>query len=453
MPMLSIVIAIRSSSRPKPFSPRSRVSTGGVSAHARVTSSGPIPLPIARDSVAAYAYTAINAQGLELSGEIHAPDTNGAREQLRLRGLLAQNLAELPATGEESVRTTFKKIKPKSLQIFSRQFATMIDAGLSVVSALVVLEEQTDDKYLAQIISELRADVEGGLLLSQALSRHPKVFSRLYVSMVEAGEAAGILDQVLDRVAFQIEKETQIKRRVKGAMIYPTMVMIFATLVLIGMLMFLVPIFVKIFAQLGGKLPTLTQYVVNASNIVRSDWYILFPVMIGSIWGFFRWKKTEKGRKVWDRFKLKVPMKIGDTVHKVTIARFSRTFSTLVAAGVDIIKALAITGATSGNWVIEEALTEVREKVHQGIPIAQPLVENPAFPPMVAQMVKIGEETGELEKMLGKIADFYEDELDAAIQSLTSIIEPVMMIAVGCMVGVIIISMYLPMFKLLTLVK
>jgi type IV pilus assembly protein PilC len=403
--------------------------------------------------MAAFSYTAIGADGSVTSGHVNAADKSAAREQLRLRGLLLERLEEMTASGEKSVRTAFKAIKPKSLQIFSRQFATMIEAGLNVVAALVILEEQTDDKYLAVVIRELRADVEGGLLLSQAMSRHPKVFSRLFVAMVEAGEAAGILDTVLDRVAFQIEKETQIKRRVKGAMIYPTMVMIFATLVLIGMLMFLVPIFVKIFAQLGGQLPTLTQYVVRASNIVRDDWFILFPALIGLIWGFFRWKKTESGRKVWDRFKLKVPMKIGDTVHKVTIARFSRTLSTLVAAGVDIIKALEITGQTAGNWVIEEALGEVREKVHQGIPIAQPLIESPAFPPMVAQMVKIGEETGELEKMLSKVADFYEDEVDAAIQSLTSIIEPLMMIGVGLMVGVIIIAMYMPMFKMLTLIK
>ena len=403
--------------------------------------------------MAAYAYTAINAQGLELSGEVHAPDPNGAREQLRLRGLLAQNLAELPASGEESVRTVFKKIKPKSLQIFSRQFATMIEAGLNVVSALVILEEQTDDKYLAAIIRELRADVEGGLLLSQAMTRHPKVFSRLYISMVEAGEAAGILDTVLDRVAFQIEKATQIQRRVKGAMIYPTMVMIFATLVLTGMLLFLVPIFVKIFGQLGGKLPTLTQYVVDMSNILKDDWFIIFPVLIGSIFGFFRWKKSERGRKQWDRFKLKLPLKIGDVVLKVTMARFSRTLSTLVASGVDIIKALEITGQTAGNWVIESALGRTRERVHEGVPISQPLAEDPIFPPMVSQMVKIGEETGELEKMLGKIADFYEDEVDASIATLTSIIEPIMMIGVGLMVGVIIISMYLPMFRLLTLIK
>ena len=402
--------------------------------------------------MAAFAYTAINAQGFELSGEIHAPDFVAAREQLRLRGLLADRLEELPASGEEGVRTTFKKIKPKSLQIFSRQFATMIDAGLNVVSALVILEEQTDDKYLGAVIRELRADVEGGLLLSQAMGRHPKVFNRLYVAMVEAGEAAGILDDVLDRVAFQIEKETQIRRRVKGAMIYPTVVLVFATLVLIGMLLFLVPVFVKIFSQLGGELPALTQYVVNASNLLRDKWYVIFPALFGSIYGVMRLKKTERGRQVWDRIKLKVPMKIGQVVLKVTMARFSRTLSTLVAAGVDIIKALEITGTTSGNYVIESALADVRAKVHEGVPIAQPLTENPVFPPMVSQMVKIGEETGELEKMLGKIADFYEDEVDASIQSLTSIIEPLMMLLVGAMVGVIIISMYLPMFKMLSLI-
>jgi type IV pilus assembly protein PilC len=403
--------------------------------------------------MAAYAYSAINAEGLELKGEVHAPDLSAAREQLRIRGLLPDRLEEMSASGEESVRTTFKKIKPKTLQIFSRQFATMIEAGLNVVSSLVILEEQTDDAYFGQVIREIRADVEGGLLLSQALARHPKIFSRLYIAMVEAGEAAGILDQVLDRVALQIEKDTQIRRRVKGAMMYPTMVLIFATLVLIGLLMFLVPVFVKIFAQLNGQLPTLTQYVVGASNQLRHHWFIIFPVIFLSIWGIRRAKRTEPGRQLWDRTKLKIPMKIGDVVLKVTMARFSRTLSTLVAAGVDIIKALEITGQTAGNWVIEEALSDVRQKVHQGVPIAQPLIENPVFPPMVSQMVKIGEETGELEKMLGKIADFYEDEVDAAIASLTAIIEPLMMIGVGAMVGVIIISMYLPMFKLLSLVK
>jgi type IV pilus assembly protein PilC len=405
--------------------------------------------------MAAFAFSAINAVGAELSGEITAPDLAGAREQLRMKGLLAQSIQEIGDGSDSSASSGAftKKVKPKSLQIFSRQFATMIEAGLNVVSALVILEDQTDDPGLAVVVRELRQDVEAGLLLSEALSKHPKVFSRLYIAMVEAGEAAGILDIVLDRVAFQIEKDTQIKRRVKGAMIYPTMVLIFATLVLIGMLMFLVPVFVGIFAQLGGELPTLTQYVVKASNILKHQWYIVFPGMFGTIYGVKRYKRTERGRQNWDKLKLRLPMKIGDVVLKVTMARFSRTLSTLVAAGVDIIKALEITGQTAGNWVIEEALAGVRVKVHEGVPIAQPLIENDVFPAMVSQMVKIGEETGELEKMLGKIADFYEDEVDASIQSLTSIIEPIMMIAVGMMVGVIIIAMYLPMFKMLTLVK
>jgi type IV pilus assembly protein PilC len=403
--------------------------------------------------MAAFAYSAINAQGFLSDGEVHAPSLDAAREQLRIRGLLAEKLEELPSAGEDGVRTAFKKIKPKSLQVFARQFATMIEAGLSVVAALVILEEQTDDKYLQVIIRELRGDVEGGLLLSQAMNRHPKVFVRLFVSMVEAGEAAGILDQVLDRMAFQIERETKLKSRVKGAMMYPTMVLIFATIVLTGMLLFLVPFFGKVFATLGGKLPTLTLYVVALSNFIQNDWYVILLAGGGGTYSFKRWKKTEHGRRNWDRFKLKLPMKIGDVVLKITMARFSRTFSTLVAAGVDIIKAIEITASTAGNWVVEDALIEARTKVHEGVPISQPLVENPVFPPMVSQMIKVGEETGELDKMLGKIADFYEEEVDASIQTLTSIIEPLMMIGVGLMVGVIIISMYLPMFKMLSLVK
>src|SRR5712691_4281331 len=247
--------------------------------------------------MAAFSYTAINAQGLESSGEVNAPDPTAAREQLRIRGLLASQLEELPATGVDGVRTVFKAIKPKSLQIFSRQFATMIEAGLNVVSALVILEEQTDDKYLAAIIRELRADVAGGLLLSQAMSRHTKVFSRLYVSMVEAGEAAGILDTVLDRVAKQIEKETAIKRRVKGAMIYPTVVLTFASLVLAAMLLFIVPVFTKMFTQLGGQLPMLTRVIVSASDLLRARWFIIFPALAGIAFLIRRWKHSTEGRK------------------------------------------------------------------------------------------------------------------------------------------------------------
>jgi type IV pilus assembly protein PilC len=400
--------------------------------------------------MAAFAYNAINALGVESRGEVTAPDLGSAREHLRQRGLRPVELTEVTGASSEGRR---KKVKARSLQVFSRQFATMIDAGLSVVQSLVILEQQTDDRALAAVIREVRADVEGGMLLSQAMGRHPKVFDRLYIAMVEAGETAGILDTVLDRVAVQIEKEMKIRRRVKGAMIYPMLVLCFAFAVLIGMLMFLVPIFQDIFDDLHGELPTLTKIVVAASNGVRGYWFVIFPLIGGSIYGFRRWKKTPAGRRVWDRFKLRLPAGIGKVVLKVTMARFSRTLATLVAAGVDIIKALEISGQTAGNWVVESALADVRAKVHQGIPIAQPLIEDPVFPPLVSQMVKVGEETGELEKMLDKIADFYEDEVDTSIQALTSIVEPLMMLGVGAIVGVIIIAMYLPMFKLLQLVQ
>jgi type IV pilus assembly protein PilC len=387
-----------------------------------------------------------------MSGVIHAPDLSTARDQLQLRGLLAQSLRERSATGERGA-TRFKKVKPKSLQVFARQFATMIAAGVSVVTALVTLEEQTDDKYLAEVIADVRSDVEGGVILSKALARHPKVFSRLFVAMVESGESSGTLDAVLDRVAVQIEKETQIKRRVKGAMIYPAVVLTFASLVLTFMLLFIIPVFVKVFDQLHGNLPMLTQIVMQASYALRHWWFVIFPAIAGLIFAFRRLKQTEQGRQLWDRFKLRIPMHIGEVVHKIALARFSRTLSTLISSGVDIIKALEITGATAGNWVVEQSLAQIKTRVHEGVPISQPLQEDPVFPPMVGQMVKIGEETGELDGMLGKVADFYEDEVDTSIQSLTSIIEPLLIICVGAMVGTIVISMYLPMFKMLTLIK
>jgi type IV pilus assembly protein PilC len=402
--------------------------------------------------VTTFNYSAINAQGVQLKGELQAPDLEAARDLLRQRGLLPQ---QIDSTGKKLMARTglFKKVDPKALQIFSRQFATLIEAGVNVVSSLAILHDQTVDKNLKVVIEAVRTDVESGMILSKALAQHPDVFDRLYVSMVEAGEASGMLDRVLDRLAIQIEKTMQIKRRVKGAMIYPIVVMTFASLALVGMLLFLVPVFVKIFAQLHGNLPMLTQMVVNVSNLLRNYWYIIFPLIGGAIWGFRRWKKTERGRQLWDSFKLRIPMRIGDVVLKVTMARFSRTLATLVGSGVDIVKALEITGNTSGNWVVEQALAEVRVKVHEGVPIAQPLIENPVFPPMVSQMIKIGEETGELEKMLGKIADFYEDEVESSINALTSIIEPITMIGVGVMVGIIVIAMYLPMFKMLKLVN
>jgi type IV pilus assembly protein PilC len=403
--------------------------------------------------MAAFAYDAINSQGLEISGVIHAPDLVAARDQLQTRGLLAQSLRERASAGRRGVASPFKKVKPKALQVFARQFATMIASGVSVVAALVTLEEQTDDKYLAEVIADVRSEVEGGVVLSKALAQHPTIFNRLFVAMVEAGETSGTLDTVLDRVAQQIEKETQIKRRVKGAMVYPAVVITFASLVLTFMLMFIIPVFVRVYDQLNGQLPMLTQMVMHVSYALRHWWFVIFPAIALLVFVLRRLKRTERGRQTWDRFKLQIPLRIGDVVHKIALARFSRTLSTLVSAGVDIIKALEITGATSGNWVVEQSVVRIKSRVHDGVPISQPLQEDPVFPPMVGQMVKIGEETGELDGMLGKVADFYEDEVDSSIQSLTSIIEPLLMIFVGAMVGLIVISMYLPMFKMLTLIK
>jgi type IV pilus assembly protein PilC len=412
-----------------------------------------------------FAYNAINAQGAELSGELQAADMSSARDALLSGGLLAERLAEIKSSvGSDKQKSGMfqKKVQPKSLQVFSRQFATMIEAGLSVVTALVILEDQSDDAALRVVIADVREQVESGALLSEAMASHPEAFSRLYIAMVEAGEAAGVLDTVLDRVAIQIEKEQRIKRRVKGAMIYPSVVLVFATLVMTGMLMFLVPVFVKIFDQLGGELPVLTQYVMHASNALRNPLIPGLPIpgvvffagiAFGGYFWFRRWKQTDSGRAKWDRFKLKLPMSIGAVVRKVAMARWSRTLSTLIASGVDIMRALEITSQTAGNWVVESETIALRHRVEEGSSIAQPLIESEVFPPMIAQMVKIGEETGELEKMLSKVADFYEDEVDASIQALTSIIEPMMMVGVGIMVGIIIISMYLPMFKLLSLVK
>jgi type IV pilus assembly protein PilC len=401
--------------------------------------------------MASFSYLALNAEGFELSGQLVAPDLDAAKEQLRRRGLLPRRLVEAKPISEQRA-TLRKRVDPKALQVFSRQFATLIEAGVSIVSALVILEGQTQDKALAPVITDVRENVESGVFLSRAMAQHPRVFDRLYVAMIEAGEASGALDRILDRIAIQIEKSTQIKRKVKGAMTYPTVVLSFAFIILTAMLLFIVPVFTSVFTQLHGQLPTLTLAIVDASDVVRSYWFILLPGIGLSIWGLLRAKRTPKGRQVWDRLRLRLPMKVGDVVLKVTMARFSRTLATLVGAGVDIVKALEITGATSGNWVIEQAIVTVRTRVHEGTPIAQPLLENPIFPPMVSQMINIGEETGELEQMLGKIADFYEDEVDTAIAALTSIIEPIMMIAVGGIVGLIVIAMYLPMFKLYSVV-
>jgi type IV pilus assembly protein PilC len=297
------------------------------------------------------------------------------------------------------------------------------------------------------VLVAVRKDVEAGLPLSEAFARHPKVFSPLFVAMSNAGEAGGMLDAALIRIADQLEKDNALRRQIKSAMVYPVVVLSFAMLVLFALVTFIVPVFAGIFDELGGELPAITKVTVAMSDFCKSyGWTI--PLMIaGTVFAFRRWKRTEKGREQWDKLRLKLPMKIGTIVHKIALARWSRTFAALIGAGVPLLQALDLTGKTSGNWVVETAMNDVVSNVKQGGTLAEPLQAAEIFPTMVGHMVGVGEETGALDTMLEKIAEFYEDQVEAAVKALTSILEPVMIIVIGAIVGFIVISMYMPMFK------
>jgi type IV pilus assembly protein PilC len=303
-------------------------------------------------------------------------------------------------------------------------------------------------------VIQVRKDVEAGLALSDALAQHPEVFSRLYVEMVRAGEIGGMLDKVLLRVADQLENDQDLRRKIRSAMTYPIVVLVLAILAASFMLIFIVPIFARMFEDLGGTLPFPTRVTMAISNTLTSFWGVLvYAAMGAAVYAFFRWKKTESGRKVWGRVSLKIPFKIGTVVQKVALARFARTLGTLSAAGVPILQAIEITATSSGNWVIEKALLESWDAIREGIPLYRPLEAEPVFPPMVTRMIAVGEETGDVDGMLGKIGDFYESEVDAAVNALTSIIEPLMIVVVGGIVGGIVITMYLPMFRIFELVE
>jgi type IV pilus assembly protein PilC len=329
----------------------------------------------------------------------------------------------------------------------------MISSGMTLLRAFYVLEDQIENKLLKETVGAVREDIESGLAFSVALEKHSKVFSPLYIAMVRAGETGGVLEQSLDRVADQLEKDDALRRQVKSAMAYPAVVLSFAICVLLGLIAFIVPVFVGVFKDFGGKLPLITQLTVNASHFVTGQWYILLFGSIGGAVAFKKWRKSDWGRPQWDRFRLKFPFKIGQTVQKISLARWSRTFAALYSAGVPIMQAIEVTGQTAGNAVVEKSMADVIESVKSGGSIADPLKEAPIFPPMVAQMIAVGEETGNLDAMLSKVADFYEDEVAAAVKALTSILEPVMIILVGGIVGFIVIAMYMPMFKVYDAIK
>jgi type IV pilus assembly protein PilC len=394
-----------------------------------------------------YVFKAIDVAGVKSRGEVEADSKQAVSDQLKSRGLIVLDIGDKHASREINL-ALFERVNASELAIFSRQLSTMISSGMSILRALYVLEEQTESKLLKATIVQVRKDVEAGMPLSDAMESHPKVFSPLFVAMARAGEAGGVLESSLLRVADQLEKDASLRRQIKSAMVYPVMVITFAILVMIAMVAFLVPVFENVFKEFGGKLPTITQIAVDMSNAVTGSWYILIIGTAAIITAFLKWKRSARGRKQWDRFLLRVPMKIGTIVQQVALARWARTLSSLVSAGVPLLLALDITGKTAGNVVVEEAMDGVITSVKQGGTIARPLTQASIFPRMVTQMVGVGEETGALDGMLGKIADFYEDQVEASVKALTSILEPIMIIVIGGIVGFIVIAMYMPLFTI-----
>jgi type IV pilus assembly protein PilC len=404
-----------------------------------------------------FAFRAVDLAGMPSRGAVEANSKSQVSDQLRQRGLIVLDISEEHEAFklESIVRRIRGGVSMRALAIFSRQFATLVASGMPMLRSLYTLEDQTEDQMLKEAIAGVRQDVEAGSSLASAMERYPQIFDRLYTSMVRSGEGSGRLEEVLDRVANQIEKLDALRRMVRSAMLYPAFVFSFAMAAMVAVVAFIVPVFAGIYQQIAdeqpgesAQLPMLSRVTVGISHAITQYWFVLILVLVGSVIGFVRWKKTDRGRRRWDRIKLRLPARIGDVIQKVALARWSRTFAGTVASGVPMLQSIQITGQTSGNTVVEEAMDDVYASVESGGSIAAPIEQNPIFPPMVSHMVAVGEETGQLEDMLGKIADFYEAEVDAKVKALTSLLEPLMIIFVGSVVGFIVISMYLPIFSL-----
>ncbi|TMK99654.1 MAG: type II secretion system F family protein [Actinobacteria bacterium] len=399
-----------------------------------------------------YVFKAMDLTGVKAHGEVEADSKQAVSDQLKQRGLIVLDISDKHSSREIEL-SFMKRVKANELAIFSRQLSTMITAGMSILRSLYVLEVQTEGKFLKETIVAVRKDVEAGLSLSAAMERHPKVFSPLFVAMAQAGELGGVLESSLIRVADQLEKDASLRRQIKSAMIYPALVITFAVGVMMALVAFLVPVFEGVFKQFGGHLPGITQVSVGLSHAVVGYWWLMFISAGGLAVAFLKWKSSSWGRPQWDRFRLRVPMKIGTIVQQVAVARWSRTFASLTSAGVPLLQALEITGKTGGNVTIEEAMDGVIASVKRGGTIAAPLAQAPIFPTMVTHMVGVGEESGALDSMLEKIAEFYEDQVAASVKALTSILEPIMIIVIGSIVGFIVISMYMPLFTVYNNIK
>jgi type IV pilus assembly protein PilC len=403
-----------------------------------------------------FAFRAVDVAGVPSRGEVDAESKAQVSEQLRERGLIVLDVSEKSeALRLESFLDRFRGIKTRDLSVFARQFSTLVASGMPMLRSLYTLEDQTEDERLKDAIAGVRNDVEAGSSLADAMERRPQIFDTLFRAMVRSGESSGRLDDALERVAFQLEKMDALKRQIRSAMMYPAFVFTAAILIMLAVVIFIVPVFANAFKEAvadqpgaSADLPTMTQITIGISNFVKDFWFIWVPGTIGGFIAFFQWKKTDTGRAQWDRLKLKLPFHIGDIVRKVAVARWSRTFAGAVGSGVPLLQSIKLVGQTSGNAVVEQSMDDVYASVKAGGTLAHPIEENEAFPPMVGHMMSVGEETGQLEQMLTKVADFYEAEVDAKVKALTSLLEPIMIVAVGGMVGFIVISMYLPLFSL-----
>jgi len=399
--------------------------------------------------MAVFVYQGRSANGMQ-NGEIEAPDRSAAVGELRRRAILVTKIAEKSAP-----RVTFKfggKVSDKEMAIFTRQFSTMIDAGLPLVQCLNILAEQSDSKTLRSVTGQVARNVEAGSTLADALRRHPRTFDDLFTNLVEVGEAGGILDVVLQRLSAYIEKAAALKRKVKAAMVYPSAIIGVAIMVVIFMLTFVIPTFAQMFKDLGADLPLPTKVVLWLSTFVRTYILLIIAAMVGCVLALRSYYRTEGGRATIDALMLKLPI-FGTLIRKVAVARFTRTLGTLVQSGVPILDGLRITARTAGNKVVEKAVLQCRAAVTEGKTLAEPLRVSGVFPPMVTQMISVGEQTGALDAMLSKIADFYDDEVDTAVATLTSLLEPIMIVFLGVIVGGLVVAMYLPIFKLVTLIK
>jgi type IV pilus assembly protein PilC len=401
-----------------------------------------------------FAYQVRDRAGKVQTGTLEADSATALAARFRQQGLIPVSITSKGKRARRELPLPWKrrKVKLKDLAVFSRQFATMVNSGLALLRALNILAEQTESKELARVVGEVRDSIQAGASLSAALSEHPKVFDRLYVSMVRSGETGGVLDQVLLRLAETIENKVALRQKVKSAMTYPVVVFIMVLLILAAILIFVVPMFETLYRELGGALPLPTRILLAVSDAVVRFWYIFLAIGIGAGIGLRRYIATERGRYQLDVLLLKMPI-FGPLFHKVALTRFSRTLSVLLRSGVPILQSLEIVSETVGNGVLAKAIVHVQKSVKEGESIAKPLESHEVFPPMVVQMMAVGEETGALDTMLDKIAEFYEQEVEATVEALTSLIEPIMIAIMGAAVGAIVVALYMPMFNIVNLIK